>query len=434
MTLARTTGLLFVLAASIAGFVVGACGTDGENGKDGQQGIPGPAGPAGAPGANGATGDAGSGTSALGGACTKPCHTFNGVVDQWRFSNHSHPQNNQIGGGPCGNCHAIDGLQNRLANNSQVLPDSGAPTDVPKGHINYRAGNGTVQEIGYGGASVIGRIHCVTCHDFNPTNDPHATGKYVAGQAPLRVPGGPSDQAFIETSPTDAGPVTGEGLAYGVANTCIFCHKSRKDVTYYVSTTSNNAITSYRWGPHEGPQTDLYTGKGAFEFVGKAYGNSEHVTLAKKCVSCHMPPAADNDNVPDHSMKPSLKTCTTGTGCHTQYTGTTFDVLGGQTTVRKALTEMQDALNTAGYITRSEVSPYVALTDEDLADGQFQLDLAKPGSSLTPAQAGALYDYFLIARGKDFGAHNPRYTKQVLYDSIEVIKGAPPTSGLSRPQ
>jgi hypothetical protein len=133
-------------------------------------------------------------------------------------------------------------------------------------------------------------------------------------------------------------------------------------------------------------------------------------------------------------MKPSLKTCTTGTGCHTQYTGKTFDVLGGQTTVKKALFEMQAALNAKGWLTRSEVSPYPVLTDEELADGQFNLDLVKPGNSLTPPEQGAVYDYLVIARGKDFGAHNPRYTKQVLYDSIEVVKGGPPTSGLARPQ
>jgi hypothetical protein len=375
----------------------------------------------------------GGGLGALGGACTKPCHTFNGVVDQWRFSNHSHPQNNEIGGGPCGNCHAIDGLQNRVANNFVTLPDSGAPNDVTKGHINYRAGNNTVQEIGYGGASAIGRIHCTTCHDFNPTNDPHSTGKYIAGQAPLRVPGGASDQAFLEKSPTDAGGVIGTGLAYGVANTCVFCHKSRKDVSFYV-TNNTTTITSYRWGPHDGPQSDLYSGEGAYKFAGKTYGNSEHVTIAKKCVGCHMAPVEGNDNVPDHTMKPSLKTCTTGAGCHSQYTGKTFDVLGGQTTVKKALFELQAALNAKGWITRSEVAPYPVLADEELGDGQFNHDLAKPGNALTPAEQGALYNYLVIARGKDFGAHNPRYTKQVLYDTIEVVKGSPPTSGLNRPQ
>jgi hypothetical protein len=47
--------------------------------------------------------------------------------------------------------------------------------------------------------------------------------------------------------------------------------------------------------------------------------------------------------------------------------------------------------------------------------------------------AGILYNYLLIARGKDMGAHNPRYTKQLLFDAIEKLTGAAPTSGLTRP-
>jgi len=84
----------------------------------------------------------------LTGACTQPCHTFGVVVDQWRFSNHSHPQENLIGGGPCGNCHGIDALQRRVANNFSIAPDSGVPSSVPKGHTNYRTTAGPVAEIG----------------------------------------------------------------------------------------------------------------------------------------------------------------------------------------------------------------------------------------------------------------------------------------------
>jgi hypothetical protein len=241
------------------------------------------------------------------------------------------------------------------------------------------------------------------------------------------------DLAFIEKSPTDAGPVVGTGLAYGAANTCVFCHKSRKDVSYYVTNTTT-LITSVHWGPHAGPQADLFSGQGVYHFAGKTYGNSQHITIAKKCVGCHMAPVAGNDNVPDHTMKPKLETCTTGGGCHSEYTGKTFDVLGGQTTVKKALFEMEALLDGKGWLTRAASSPYGQLTDDEKADGQFHLDEPRPGNSLAPAEQGALYNYLVIARGKDLGAHSPRYTKQVLYDSIEVVKGGPPASGLNRPQ
>jgi hypothetical protein len=46
--------------------------------------------------------------------------------------------------------------------------------------------------------------------------------------------------------------------------------------------------------------------------------------------------------------------------------------------------------------------------------------------------AGALYNYLIIARGKDFGVHNPTYTKQLLWDSIKYLKGSNPSFMSSR--
>jgi hypothetical protein len=371
------------------------------------------------------------------GACTTPCHTMGGVVDQWRFSNHSHPQENLIGGGVCGNCHGIDGIAQRLSNNYMTSADAGAPTDVPKGHIDYLSASGALSEIGYGGATTIGQIHCSTCHDFNPTTDPHVTGSYKADQAPLRVPGGVDDTALIEKTegPSLTAPL-GQSVAYRAANVCVFCHKSRKDVSLYVA--ASNTLSSTSWGPHHGPQTDIFSGKGGYHFVGQTYGSATHSTLPNACVSCHMAPVAANGNVPDHTMKPTVAFCKT---CHAEYNGTTFDVQGGQTIVKNALKELQAALNAANLLTRSPSAPYGPLSQEQLDDGQFHLDNVRPGSGdaganvvASSAVAGALYDYFLVARGKEFGVHNPTYTKQLLWDSIKQIKGTNPTSLAARPQ
>jgi hypothetical protein len=436
MTRARLLGLTAILLGFGTAAGLGACGSDGAAGATGASGLTGVAGPAGVPGAAGPSGEAGAPVpGATSGACTTPCHTFGGVVDQWKFSNHSHPQENQIGVGPCGNCHGIDGIQQRLSGVYLSDPDAGAPTDVTHGHTEYKDSKGALVEINYGGATTVGQIHCSTCHDFNPTTDPHVTGKYLAGQAPIRVAGGITDYAILEK--TDGGTVpAGQSLAYGLGNTCIFCHKSRKDVTFYIGAT--NTISSNRWGPHEGPQADIFSGKGGYQFAGQTYGTSTHVTLANACVSCHMPPNAGNGNVPDHSMKPTVAVCKT---CHTQYAGQTFDIQGGESLVIDALVELQVALNGAGLLTRSATAPYAALQPDELADHQFQLDLARPGSGDGGANivadadtAGALYDYILVARGGAFGVHNPTYTKQLLWDSIKKIKGTNPTSLPARPQ
>ena len=428
MMLTRAAGLLLVTTATFVGFSMGACGSDGEKGEAGAPGLPGASGPAGPQGAQGlpaALSDAGTG-GALSGACTTPCHTFNGVVDQWRFSNHSHPQQNEIGGGVCGNCHGIDGLQQRVAGAFTIPPDAGVPTDVAKGHLNYKTTSGAVSEINYGGATVIGKIHCSTCHDFNSANDPHVTGKYIAGEAPIRVASGPNDVALLEKSDAGATNAIGQSVAYRRGNVCVFCHKSRKDVTFYI--TANNTISNYRWGPHEGPVTDVYSAKGGYQFAGLAYGSSAHATdtrMADACVACHMRPVAANANVPDHTMKPSLAFCKS---CHTAYQGSDFDVQGGRTLVRSALKELATLLNDKGLLTRSEVAPFGPLDADDLADGQFHLDRTRPGSGpgganqvLDANTAGALYNYLIIARSKDFGVHNPTYAKQLLWDSIKQV-------------
>ena len=410
--------------ASIVAVALGAC--SGSDGATGAAGIPGAPGAPGAPGPQGPPGGTDiDGGTVFGKACTTPCHSFNGVVDQWRLSGHSHPQNNQIGTGACGNCHAIDGIANRVAGNVGTVAGATA-TDVAKGHISYM--NGTaVGEVTYGGASTIGKIHCSTCHAFDGSNDPHVTGGYVPYSAPIRVAGGAADTAFLEASPVGSTTSVGQSLSLGAGNLCVFCHKSRKDVTLYV--TASNTLSS-RWGPHDGPQSDVFSGKGGYPLnnPGEAYGTATHTTIASACVTCHMQPVAENSNAPDHTMKPQVTYCKT---CHATFQGNNFDVNGGRALTERGLAELQTALNAAGLLSRSTT---VGLTAEELTDNQFQLDSARsPGAPVNARTAGALYNYLIVARGRDLGVHNPIYSRQLLFDSIRQIKGSAPTFIPSRP-
>jgi len=413
--------LVTTLSLGAAGFAVGACDGDtrvGETGAPGAPGVPGP------PGPPGAAADATVPTENK--ACTNPCHTFNGVVDQWRLSGHSHPQESEVGGGACGNCHGIDGIENRVANRSVVAPGSPAPTNVDKGHLSYANGTGALSEISYAGATTIGKIHCSTCHRFDQTTDPHVIGSYTPGQAPIRVAGGPTDLAYVERTPAGGATPAGQAVSFGAGNLCIFCHKSRKDVTFYI--TASNTLST-RWGPHNGPQADLYTGKGGYSLAqaGETYGTATHTTIANGCVSCHMQPNAANGSVPDHTMKPKVAYCKT---CHATYAGTDFDIDGGRSDVRKGLSELQGLLNTAGLLTRG-TGP---LDADALSDAQFNQDMVKsPGAPVDASTAGALYNYLVIAKGKDLGVHNPRYAKQLLWDSIRFLKGSNPTFIPTRP-
>jgi hypothetical protein len=96
-------------------------------------------------------------------------------------------------------------------------------------------------------------------------------------------------------------------------------------------------------------------------------------------------------------------------------------------------------LNGQGFLTRAAAAPYVPLTMAQLGDGQWALDQPTPGASfdgglLTQDQAGALYDYILVARGGASGVHNPKYVAQLLYDSYNALTGLPLAAFPQRPQ
>lgn len=423
----------------------GSVGPKGAQGEPGPMGPEGPAGPSGAVAGASGEGDAGAGAGGassmpLSTGCLSPCHGFNGIVEQWKTSTHYATYVANLGGeevdtwtgtAACGNCHSIDGIEQRLANNVRYTGTQG-PVQAAHGQINYLSTTSNkVSESTYAGHATVAVVHCTTCHDVTDENDPHRTGAaYEPGSFPLRVPTGNQETAFIEKSSAvgvSDGTSTG---SYGVGNACMWCHKSRKDVTNYITAT-NNSLTSRNWGPHEGPQTDIYTGKGGYHYTAKAYANSSHQALEKGCVSCHMPESSLNQGVGNHSFAPQLSACTKG-GCHAS--ATSFDVIGGQTAMKESLRQLRKALNDLGWLTRASAAPFDALTATQVGDANFAEDGSRPGvTGLTADQAGALYNYLLIARGGAGGIHNPVYVRQLIFDSYFALAGVAPSTIPVRP-
>jgi hypothetical protein len=445
-----------IVAASLLGLLCACTGPTGPAGAEGEAGPPGPQGAAGPAGPPGEAGPPGMATLADGGSatipvsCLSPCHGFYGVVAQYQSSVHFTTHLSTAGGteaeqwtaygSPCGNCHAIDALAVRVAGTVGTT-NGGKVANLANGELQYLVpDSGALGEANYVGSAAVAMVYCTTCHAVTNANDPHRTGiPWTPGSFPLVVPTGPTDQSFIEKSPT-AGAVTGtavslgDGGSLGTSNTCAWCHKSRKDVTNYIK--ASNTITSTFWGPHEGPQTDVYSGAGGYHFAGKTYGQSTHQAKLQ-CVDCHMMDVADNSGVPDHSFDPKLAACV---GCHA--TATNFDVNGGQSVVRAGMNELRALLNNAGYLTRSTASPYLPLQSSDLSDpaSDFSLDQTRPGGGvdggptvLAADQAGALYNYIILARGGALGVHNPKYSQQLIYDSIVAMGGTPAAIAI-RPQ
>lgn len=423
----------------------GAQGPRGEVGPTGETGEPGPAGPAGPQGPSGA---AGSGDGGAGGViegtlnvgCLSPCHGFTGIVEQWKTSTHFATYVANLGGeevdswtgtSACGNCHSIDAVEQRLAENVRYLGSTG-PVNVASGQVGYVNDSGPspkIAESTYAGDATVAVVHCTTCHEVTDETDPHRTGAvYEPGSFPLRVPSGPSDEAFIEKS-SAVGVSDGTAIgAYGAGNACIWCHKSRKDVTNYIMPTGNSLST--RFGPHQGPHADVFSGKGGYHYASKTYDSSSHQALEKGCVSCHMGSVAANGGIGDHSFAPTLSSCKSA-GCHVA--ATSFDVIGGQTDMKSSLRELRGALNDLHWLTRAEAAPFDDLTPAQLADDNFTEDSPKAAAGLTGPQAGAVYNYLLIARGGAGGIHNPLYVRQLIFDSYFELTGDPPPSMLTRP-
>jgi hypothetical protein len=370
--------------------------------------------------------------------CLSPCHGFTGLVEQWKTSTHYATYISNLGGEEvaswtgntaCGNCHAIDAIEQRVEGDVNFNGTTG-PVDLAHGQTNYLSSvNNKATESTYAGQAEVALVHCTTCHDVTAATDPHVTGEdYVPGSFPLRVPVGAGEQARIEKS-SAPGVVDGtEAGEYNMGNACIWCHKSRKDVTNYIGATNN--LSSIHWGPHEGPQADIYSGKGGYHYTGLVYKSSSHQTFTNGCVDCHMPKVAANQDIGNHSFYPQLSTCQQA-GCHV--TATSFDVIGGQSAMKAGIQELRVALNNAGWLTRGESAPYAALTAGELGDQQFFEDHVRPTNGLTADQAGAVYNYLLLARGAGGGVHNPVYVRELIYDSVFAVTGAAPATIPVRP-
>ncbi len=411
----------------------GPAGPEGPAGEEGPEGPEGPIGPEGPPGDG-----MGGATSGLSSGCLSPCHGFTGIVEQWKTSTHYATYVANLGGeevdswtgtSACGNCHALDAIEQRLAGNVRYQGTTG-PAHVEDGQINYpnSTASNRISEATYLGHASVAVVHCTTCHEVTEDNDPHRTGEpWTAGSFPLRVPSGDGDEAWLEKSSQEGLSDGVAGGEYGVGNVCMWCHKSRKDVTNYI--TGTTSFTNANWGPHQGPHADIFSGKGGYHYASLQYDSSSHQALETGCVHCHMAPTESNEGIGNHSFAPQLSSCKSA-GCHVN--AVSFDVIGGQTEMKNRLRQLRTELR--DWLTRSGSAPYDGLTDAQIADENFAEDKVRPGTTgLTKDEAGAVYNYLLIARGGAGGIHNPLYVKQLIFDSYRAVTNMNPPGVATRP-
>ncbi len=222
------------------------------------------------------------------------------------------------------------------------------------------------------------------------------------------------------------------------ANLCIECHQGRE------STTSvNNAIRSAAVGDDEASETLRFRNphyfaagatlfgdeaKGAYQYDGKTYvGRNAHVAGFDTCTACHG----------THELEIKFEACST---CHAgaaspqdiRMSTVDFD---GDADVTEGLAGEEATLLEALYaaIVKYAADQGTPITYDPLAYPYFFADANGNAAvdegeeaflSWTPRLLRAAYNYQWFSKDPGAFAHNPKYTVQVLYDSLQDVGGS----------
>ncbi len=331
-------------------------------------------GPAGPAGENGLDGKDGKDVNAF---CVT-CHntaTFEAVEAQFETSLHGEGHTWALEGtrATCAMCHSYQGyLETKMTGRDSMAVTSKFP--VP--------------------------LKCDACHEFHGTLDSADFPNYALGH----------------TEPVSLYMVgRKETIDFGnSSNACTYCHQGRPQPQFPLplnkDTTYN--ITSNRWGPHYGTQSHILNGSQGWEYAGSmAYANTNHKSVAT-CSSCHMA-KGEGTEMGGHTWriknedgsKVNLNGCTK---CHAGATST--DINGKQTEITGLLAQL-----------RARLVELKLLNDAtDLA--WPSLNASGKGSNWTVKEAGAFFNYKMIEYDQSMGAHNYKYTKALLVNSLDALK------------
>lgn len=337
----------------------------------------GPAGPAGANGADGA--DGANGENGINGedgtASCIQCHDDSQVMFaktlQWETSIHATGGTYERNGSSCAPCHVSQGFLERMATGEQTTAG-----DV----LNPNP------------------INCYTCHSIHST--------YTT-----------DDWGFTYADPVDFWHTGGEAvdIDFGRGNLCANCHQSRVPNPWPVVGSSDTyEITSYRFGPHHGPMSQVLGGFGGYEVSGSmTYTNAMHTTIENACVTCHMADSPVTESG-GHAMNVAYDGNLNETGCIACHPDGIEDAtIAKQEEIHMLLEELHNILITQLI---SDSSGYLLG-----ADGENRASSSNP-ASLSADKAGAFFNFKLIEEDRSGGIHNWKYAKALLTNSIEAIQ------------
>lgn len=317
-------------------------------------------GPEGIPGLDGEDGKDGAQTC---GECHNMSEFLLARIEQYNHSIHATGANTDRSTAGCARCHTSMGFRNFITDSTDLAIDNPTP------------------------------INCRTCHPIHET--------YTSDDFLLRT----TDSITL---------MNGDVYNYGKSNLCVNCHQARP-ITPYPNLASAEmlTITSPYYGPHHAPQANMFMSSGPVEIQGSMpYLNSAHTKMVNNgCVTCHMSPATGVLGG-GHQMGVSYHTATgivayQYTGCFTtDCHGTVAEINGLITPNRAEITELIEELKTnllgKGIINETGL-------------------IAAP-ISITQKEAAVYLNFKFVEEDKSHGAHNFRYTKALLVNSIEALK------------
>jgi hypothetical protein len=311
---------------------------------------------------------------------------------QWERSLHAYGGDLERNGPNCAGCHTTEGLIERWRNGWQTQVVGPKDNPSPPG--------------------------CFACHS------PHSRANFsLRDVSPVTI------TSFIETVPNAV-------FDYGKGNMCAWCHQTRtaspmtpKPDPTKTAPTDTIRITSSRWYPHYGVQTQMLMGTGGFEFPGYTYrGNSNHTTnqtlREKGCAECHMatqvyPPDLGTGRGGGHTMKIRYSSTEANTdtlfilsgcnqsGCHGAGGFTKATLLAAEKAVDDSLHALETALIARGWLTPT---------------GLVNASTSNP-LRISPAyKAGAIYNYFFIEHDASRGMHNTKYAQDIVNSSLWVLR------------
>ncbi|MDP2424370.1 MAG: cytochrome c3 family protein [Bacteroidales bacterium] len=316
-------------------------------------------GPEGKPGLDGIDGKDGAESCS---ACHNLSEVLQAKLSQYSNSTHASGDNVHRNSSTCARCHTSMGFRNYIKDGTMATVDNPTP------------------------------INCRTCHPIHETYTPN-------------------DYSIRKATPVTLAVGVGT-YNYGNSNLCANCHEARTVTPYPVLGGTDVTITSSSYGAHYGPQSNMLAGIGPIQIPGSmTYMNSAHTTLVTGgCVTCHMSPATGNRGG-GHTWAVKYLSAS-GTESY-QYTGCLSTGCHASTSIVTALINPN----------RTEIT---ALMDQLLAKLQVKGLLNSSASVTTPKtmtalQAAAVLNYKFVYGDHSYGAHNYRFSKALLVNSIESL-------------